>query len=102
VDFAAAREDASAFSPVNPAARRSFMLLFDLGFSSRTALARAQEAARRFVRDAVKARDLVAVGSISPERGFRLLTAFTTHSRPPPPAPADPASFPSHTPTQRA
>ncbi|HEY6137519.1 MAG TPA: VWA domain-containing protein [Thermoanaerobaculia bacterium] len=102
VDFAAAQEDASAFSPVNPAARRSFMLLFDLGFSSPTALARAQEAARRFVRDSVKPRDLVAVGSISPERGFRLLTAFTTDRDLIAAALADPASFRPSDPLQLA
>src|SRR6266571_495358 len=38
VDFAEARSQ-SAIAPVNPVARRSFMLLFDLGFSSPTALA---------------------------------------------------------------
>ncbi|HKS25452.1 MAG TPA: VWA domain-containing protein [Thermoanaerobaculia bacterium] len=102
VDFAAAQEDTSAFSPVNPAARRSFMLLFDLGFSSPTALARAQEAARRFVRDTVKPRDLIAVGSISPERGFRLLTAFTTDRDLIAAALAEPASFRPSDPLQLA
>ena len=102
VDFAAAHEDTSAFSPVNPAARRSFMLLFDLGFSSPTALARAQDAARRFVRDTVKPRDLVAVGSISPERGFRLLTAFTTDRDLTAAALAEPASFRPSDPLQLA
>jgi len=102
VDFATVQEETSAFSPVNPAARRSFMLLFDLGFSSPTALARAQEAARRFVRDTVKPRDLIAVGSISPERGFRLLTAFTTDRDLIAAALADPASFRSADPLQLA
>jgi len=101
VDFAAAVE-ASAFTPVNPAARRSFMLLFDLGFSSPNALARAQEAARRFVRDTVTPRDLVAVASISPERGFRLLTAFTTDRDLVAAALAEPASFRPSDPLQLA
>ncbi|HEV2721543.1 MAG TPA: VWA domain-containing protein [Thermoanaerobaculia bacterium] len=92
VDFAELRT-ASAVEPVNPAARRSFMLLFDLGFSSPNALARAQEAARRFVRDAVQPRDLVAVGTISPEQSFRLLTAFTTDRDLVAAALAEPRSF---------
>src|SRR6266540_3270553 len=35
----------SAITPMNPAARRNFMLLFDLSFSTPKSLARAQEAA---------------------------------------------------------
>jgi VWFA-related protein len=101
VDFAEARPQ-SAIAPVNPVARRSFMLLFDLGFSSPTALARAQEAARRFVRDTVTPGDLVAVGSISPERGFRLLTAFTTDRDLVAAALAEPQSFRGSDPLQLA
>src|SRR3954466_13704970 len=48
VDFAADTA-ANAISPMNPAARRSFVLLFDLGFISPRSLSRAQDAARRFV-----------------------------------------------------
>jgi VWFA-related protein len=69
---------ANAISPLNPAARRSFLLLFDLGYSSPRSLVRAQEAARRFVTTAVQPRDLVGVGTIDVEHSFRLLTAFTT------------------------
>jgi VWFA-related protein len=99
VDFAALLT-ASAVEPVNPAARRSFMLLFDLGFSTPGALARAQEAGRRFVRETVMPRDLVAVGSISPERGFRLLTAFTTDRDLVAAALAEPQSFRGSDPLQ--
>jgi len=77
VDFGST-EAVNAISPLNPAARRSFMLLFDLGYSSPRSLVRAQEAARRFVTTAVQPRDLVAVGTIDVDRGFRPLTAFTT------------------------
>ena len=77
VDFGT-KEVVSAISPLNPAARRSFLLLFDLGYSSPRSLVRAQEAARRFVTTAVQPRDLVGVGTIDVERGFRALTAFTT------------------------
>jgi VWFA-related protein len=68
----------SAITPLNPSARRSFLLLFDLGFSSPRSMVRAQEAARKFVTAAVQPRDLVGVGTIDNDRGFRLLTAFTT------------------------
>lgn len=77
IDFAS-MASVSAISPLNPAARRSFLLLFDLGFSSPNSLQRAQEAARRFVRESVEPRDLVGVGSIDANKGFRLLAALTT------------------------
>ncbi|HEX9500279.1 MAG TPA: VWA domain-containing protein, partial [Thermoanaerobaculia bacterium] len=77
IDFAS-NESVSAISPLNPSARRQFMLLFDLGYSSPNALSRAQEAARKFIKDSVQPRDLVAVATIEPDRGFRLLSAFTS------------------------
>jgi len=101
IDFEA-DETATAITPLNPAARRSFMLLFDLGFSSPTSLARAQAAARRFVVQTVKPRDLVAVGSIEPERGFRLLTAFTTDREVVDSAIKDPRTFRGNDPLQLA
>jgi VWFA-related protein len=101
VDFSGRREE-SAIAPINPAARRSFMLLFDVGFSTPATLARAQEAARRFVLETVKPRDLVAVGSISPEQGFRLLTAFTTDRELIAAALAEPLSFRGSDPLQLA
>src|SRR5438270_11242674 len=77
VDFGA-DAPASAISPMNPAARRSFVLLFDLGFTSPRAMSRAQDAARRFVTESTGPRDLIAVCTIDPDRGFRFPTAFTT------------------------
>ena len=77
VDFTI-READSAIAPLNPAARRSFLLLFDLGYSGPNALTRAQDAARRFVKESVQPRDLVGVGTIDVDRGFHLLAAFTT------------------------
>jgi VWFA-related protein len=68
----------NAISPMNPAARRSFLLLFDLGYSSPNSLKRAQDAARRFVKESVEPRDLVGVATIDVDRGFHLLAAFTT------------------------
>lgn len=78
VDFAAMDAPASAISPMNPAARRSFVLLFDLGFTAPRSMSRAHDAARRFVNESVGPRDLVAVATISPDRGFRFITAFTS------------------------
>ncbi|MCU1348897.1 MAG: hypothetical protein JWO56_1927 [Acidobacteria bacterium] len=77
VDFASP-ESLQATSPLNPAARRTFLLLFDLSFSSPKSLTRAQDAARNFLGTTAGRRDLVAVGTIDVEHGFRLLTGFTT------------------------
>jgi VWFA-related protein len=77
IDFAST-ESVTAISPLNPNARRQFLLLFDLGYSSPNSLTRAQDAARKFVKENAQPRDLVAVGTIEPDRGFRLLSAFTT------------------------
>jgi VWFA-related protein len=68
----------TALAKMNPAARRNFMLLFDLSNSSPRSLSRAQDAARSFVGKAVQPRDLVGVGTIDADKGFRLITAFTT------------------------
>jgi VWFA-related protein len=77
IDFAS-DESVKAISPLNPAARRNFMLLFDLTYSSPTALQRAKEAARAFMSGSAKPRDLVAIATIDADKGFRLITAFTT------------------------
>src|SRR5438874_817434 len=62
----------------NPASRRSFLLLFDLGYSSPLAIKRAQEAARTFIAKSVQPRDLVAVGTIDVKRGYKVLANFST------------------------
>ncbi|HEX7681142.1 MAG TPA: VWA domain-containing protein [Thermoanaerobaculia bacterium] len=77
VDFASDSQ-ANGISPMNPAARRSYVLLFDLGFTSSVSLPRAQDAARRFVNEIAGPRDLIAVATVHPDRGFRFVTAFTT------------------------
>jgi VWFA-related protein len=77
IDFAS-KESMSAVSPMNPAGRRNFMLLFDLSFSKPKSLAKAQDAARQFVAKAVQPRDLVGVGTIDSRHGFHLVTSFTT------------------------
>ncbi|HXG59442.1 MAG TPA: VWA domain-containing protein [Thermoanaerobaculia bacterium] len=77
IDFAS-RESISAISPLNPAGRRSFLLLFDLSFSSPIAIKRAQNAARDFVKRMVHRHDLLAIATVDVDLGFRLVTSFTT------------------------
>jgi VWFA-related protein len=77
IDFGTT-EAVSAISPLNPAARRTFLLLFDLGYSSPNSLQRAQDAARNFLKENVQPRDLVGVGTIDVDKPFHLLSAFTT------------------------
>ncbi|HEV7922882.1 MAG TPA: VWA domain-containing protein [Thermoanaerobaculia bacterium] len=101
IDFAS-KESVRGISPLNPAGRRNFMLLFDLSFSSPTSIAKAQQAARDFVKFAVQNRDLVAVGTIDVDRGFRLLTAFTTDRGLVLQAIGDPRSFQGSDPLQIA
>ena len=101
IDFASS-ESVSAISPLNPNARRQFMLLFDLGYSSPNSLSRAQDAARKFVKESVQPRDLVAVATVEPDRGFRLLSAFTTDRALIASAIANPASYRGADPLQIA
>jgi VWFA-related protein len=101
-DYAAPAADKSALAPLNPAARRSFLLLFDLGFSSPKALQRAQDAARRFIKEGVQPLDLVGVGTIDVNHGFRLITAFTTDRELVGSAIADPVAFRGNDPLQIA
>ena len=62
---------------VPPAARRHFLLLFDLSFSRPTAVVQAREAARRFVLEQLHPTDLAAVATHTVENGGRLLVTFT-------------------------
>jgi len=101
IDFAA-DAPASAISPMNPAARRSFVLLFDLGFTSPRSMSRAHDAARRFVNESVGPRDLVAVATVDPDRGYRFITAFTTDRELVTSAIANPVTFHGTDPLQIA
>jgi VWFA-related protein len=101
IDFSSP-EVVTAISPLNPSARRQFMLLFDLTNSSPNAIVRSQEAARNFVSQNVQPRDLVAVGTIEAERGFRLLTAFTTDRQLVASAIGQPSAFRGNDPLQIA
>ena len=97
IDFAS---QTRPVSPLNPAARRSFLLLFDLSFSSPLGRTKAQDAARNFIARSLQRRDLAAVGTIDIERGFRLLTAFTTDRNLLASAVSSPTNFRSSDPLQ--
>ena len=101
IDFASPQSMKST-SPLNPAARRTFLLLFDLSFVSPNGMAKAQDAARNFIVRGMQRRDLVAVGTVDVERGFRLLTSFTTDRNLLVSAIGSPANFRSSDPLQIA
>ncbi len=57
--------------------RRHFLLLFDLSYSSVSAILKARLAAREFVLNSLAPTDLAAVATVSLERGPRLVVTFT-------------------------
>ncbi|HEX4952532.1 MAG TPA: VWA domain-containing protein [Thermoanaerobaculia bacterium] len=59
------------------AARRHFLLLFDISFSNPAAITRAREATRELVLSRLHPSDLVAVAVYSLETGPRLIVTFT-------------------------
>jgi len=59
------------------AARRRFLLLFDLSFSSPFAIVEARQAAQQFVLDALHPTDLAGVAVLSAETGPKLIVTFT-------------------------
>ncbi|HEY0783981.1 MAG TPA: VWA domain-containing protein, partial [Thermoanaerobaculia bacterium] len=81
VDLAAPPAPAAARQPVPleppPAGRRHFLLLFDLSFSSPTAVLKARLAARDFLLHSLAPSDLAAVATFSLENGPRLVVSFT-------------------------
>ena len=62
---------------LRPAARRHFLLLFDLSFSSPTSILKARLAAREFVLNSLHPTDLAAVATYSLEGGPKLVVTFT-------------------------
>lgn len=64
-------------STVPAAARRHFLLLFDMSFSSPGSLIKARKAARELVLDELHPTDLVAVVTFSLETGPQLVVTFT-------------------------
>lgn len=64
--------------PIHPAARRHFLLIFDLSFGSPKGIVNARKAAREFVVNRMKELDLGAVATYSTESGMKLLVTFTS------------------------
>ena len=62
---------------IHPAARRHFLLLFDLSFARPRAVLSARRAAKEFVLSGMGDRDFAAVATFSVEKGIRLLVTFT-------------------------
>jgi len=77
-EFDAAGEGLEQELRQNPAARRQFLLLFDLSFSSVPGLKRAREAALDFVTNKLEPSDLASIATFSADHGIRLLLGFTT------------------------
>src|SRR5215471_2749130 len=63
--------------PLNPAASRHFLILFDLSFASVQGVVRARHSARDFVVTRMKELDTAAIATYSVETGFRLIVGFT-------------------------
>jgi VWFA-related protein len=69
---------AGAIAALPVAARRHFLLLFDLSFSSPSSIVRARDAATEFVRTGLHPTDLVAVATVSAAEGVRMPLGFTS------------------------
>lgn len=103
VDYTAETNTAASAPRVETAAaRRNFLLLFDLSFGSPKSFARAQAAARDFVANTLTAGDLVGVATIDTDRGVRMISRFTTDRSSTESAIADPSELASHDPLQIA
>src|SRR5438874_10951623 len=87
---------------ISPAARRNFLLVFDLSYSSPMSITRAQEAARTFLTKMAAQKDRIGVATVDVAKGFRVLTSFTTDRAMVNAAIANPANFRALDPLQLA
>lgn len=76
VDVASERPGAEAGPLLQASARRQFLLLFDLTFSTPNGILRARDAATALVRDGLAPSDLASVATFS-QRGVQILVGFT-------------------------
>ena len=76
VDAAGEPPGAEAGPLMQASARRQFLFLFDLTFSTPTGIMRARDAAIRLVRENLAPSDLVAVATFG-QRGVQILVTFT-------------------------
>lgn len=60
-----------------PAARRHWLLVFDLSYSTPTGLVRARAGARDFLEKQLAPQDLASVATLSSQNGWKLLVNFT-------------------------
>ena len=64
-----------------PAARRHWLIVFDLSYTSLTGLLRARDGALVFVNRAMRDSDLAGVATLSTERGWKLLANFSADKK---------------------
>ena len=69
---------ASVATPVEGAARRHWLVIFDLSYTSLSGLLRARDGAREFVTKDLRPTDLASVATLSVDTGLKLLVNFTS------------------------
>src|SRR5215471_2931203 len=69
---------ASVATPVEGAARRHWLIIFDLSYTSLSGLLRARDGAREFVTKDLRPTDLASVATLSVDTGLKLLVNFTS------------------------
>src|SRR5215472_16823144 len=69
---------APAAAQVDGAARRHWLVIFDLSYTSLSGLLRARDGAKEFVTKALRPSDLASVATLSVDTGWKLLVNFTS------------------------